>query len=117
MSSDKSPYGVFRDIPDGAERQRVGIGEFTQKVTLGGGRKMEDVVTSGLLETAQGRDVIRTRYRSNSFTESHFTTGDKTKSHNSYHYSATENKMYQIRGEQPASKKFAELHDQGLKFK
>jgi hypothetical protein len=98
MDSESGKYGVYREVEGSAPAHKeVGAQEFTTKV------QRPDLGYQGRLmrndppEHSAGRDILRTRYRSGSFTESHFTPGDDRQHHSSYHYSRRENTVYSIK--------------------
>ncbi len=95
-----SKYGVYRDIPDQTQQKRVGVKDFYEKVQRPDPGYAGRLITShSVIEQAQNRNILRTRYRSGSFTESHFTPGDDKQPHSAYHYSARENTVYNVQSQ------------------
>jgi hypothetical protein len=99
-SSGGDKYGVFRDIPDGTAVKPVGVTAFKEKVQRPDpdlfGRDMR---SHGVIEESHGREILRSRYRSGSFTESHFTPGNDSQPHSAYHYSARDKTVYSVKSD------------------
>lgn len=96
MSAD--PYGVKRDTPSTVTQKQVGTQEFKARVQRPDPGYQGRLVTShGVIEQSHGREILRTRYRSGSFTESHFTPGNDAQPHSAYHFSKRDNTVYQVK--------------------
>ncbi len=95
--SSSGKYGVLRDIPSDTTHKKVGVQDFWAKMQRPDpGLSGRDMRFHGEIEHAEGRDILRSRYRSGSFTESHFTPGNDKQPHSAYHYSARDKTLYSI---------------------